>query len=86
MLHQHADVCEQTPNLGRSGLVAWVVGDRTRQRFAGRDVELSAVHGAGEDSADQGSHLERRVHVAASPLDGVEASPLVADDNLAPLQ
>ena len=51
------------------------------QRLAGGDVELDVMHRAGQDRAVQRTHLERTVHVATPPVDGVIAAIAITDDD-----
>jgi len=62
--------------------VADIGPNRTGEGFAGGDVELGVVHGAGKVRAVERAHIKRRIHVAAASLDGVVLSTAVADGDL----
>jgi hypothetical protein len=68
--HQHAEVLHVRPQHRRQGFVAGIPGNRAREGFAGGNVELCAMHGAGEVDPVERTQFERRIHVTTTPLDG----------------
>ena len=80
VLHEHAEVRSCTAPIGRKRLVD-VCRNRMIQRLAGGDVELDVMHRAGHDGAVQRTHLQRAVHVATAPVDGVIAAIAIAHDD-----
>jgi len=63
--------CMYAPNIG--GKASWPGsgGTRAREGLAGGDVELGAMHGAGDVDPVERTQFERRIHVTTTPLDGV---------------
>ena len=86
VLHEHLSILEECGGPWGRGFVSQVSGYWTRKRLAGGNLELGAVHGAGENGAVERAHLERRIHVPTAPVQRVEGPCAITDDELAPVQ
>ena len=82
VFHQHADVLQVFAKHRRWNFLTEIRWHRTRERFAVGDVELDAVHGTCKVCTIERTLFERRIHVAAAPLDSVVLSTAVADNDL----
>jgi len=82
MLHQFVDVLQKRREARWRSLVTGVRGNGPGQGLPSRNVELSAVHGAGNDLAVEGAEFQGRIHVSAASRKRVVGSVRIADDDL----
>jgi hypothetical protein len=80
--HQHAGVLQKCRQSWGNGLVAQVGWNWAAEDPAAANVKLGAMHGASDDFAIERSQFQRRIHVSAAPLNGVEGAAAIADDDL----